>query len=184
MVEKTDYNILNPEWWNEVEGKEPYLGEKAKQMLNRLRFSIGDALMTPKKRKAKEETRKIRDGLIAQKHMMIETYNKYPQETKDRIKQELKELYEKYETWQLMDFDVGDSNAPSFYRYIRPKEESSNKDYTDFFGVLFDGIDPQQSTYEEVKIKSSLINGVIKWIIWEEEMKRIEDKVRGPYKAK
>ena len=176
MVMVEEISSGAPEWGNKEKewgNKEKKWGNKVHDWMKSIRQVL---IMTPKRRKAKEMD-KIRNRLITEKNMIIETYNKYPQKTRDRIKEELKDLYEKYETWQIMDFDVGDSNAWSLYRYIRPKKENSNKDYTDFFGVLFDGIDPYKSTYEEVKIKSSLINAVIKEIIWEEEMKRIDDKV-------
>jgi len=168
MVEKTDYNILNPEWWNEVEGKKPSLGERAKQMLNRLKFSIGDALMTGKQKK----NEKIKNEINIQKNRMIEKYNNYTQETKDEIEQELKNLYEDYIKWRLWDVENGD--WPVHYRDIKFKE-SSNQDYHDFFSELFDNISIS-SSYEELKRHADLVNEVIKEIIWKDEMKKIYDK--------
>lgn len=172
MTEKINPNILNSEWKNTVEKKDLFIGKKARAKINGWTSSLKGILMTPKQKEAK----KIENEINIEKDRMVKIYNGYPQETKDEIKQGLRDLYENYERWRLADFDVGD--YPNHYKYIRPKK-SLNQDYINFFGMLFNDIDPFKSSYEEIKRQTKLINRVIKEIISKEEKDKIYNEVWG-----
>ena len=80
MVMVEEISSSAPEWGN----KEKKWGNKVHDWMKSIRQVL---IMTPKRRKAKEKMNKTRNELIAKKNMIIKTYNEYPQEARDRIKE-------------------------------------------------------------------------------------------------